>query len=121
MGGRIVASAIVSDRRQPDGRRQILERHTDRDGLSVPVRYTALADVDALARLAEHALQLTELRSLAFLEQAELALMRKRRALALLPIDDAVLADILLIPIFDIDEARAQLRDDSTLDVFGDL
>lgn len=51
----IVASTIVSDARQIDGRRAIIEQHTDQLGIVYPIFWTADAGTDATAAMSARA------------------------------------------------------------------
>lgn len=55
----IIASIIVSDAPQIDGRRAIVERHTDHAGIAHDVFYLAEHDADAAALLPTRAAQMT--------------------------------------------------------------
>jgi hypothetical protein len=55
----IVASSVIEDRAQADGRRSIREQHTDQLGLNYYMQYLADASFVATSLLATHAAQIS--------------------------------------------------------------
>lgn len=54
----IVSSTLTVDNPQIDGRRVVIETHTDDSGIQYQLSYMAEIDMDIDARLAQHALDL---------------------------------------------------------------
>lgn len=54
----VVSSAVSRDVKRRDGRRDIVERHTDHLGIAHTVRYMAEPDQDTAPLLAQHAIQI---------------------------------------------------------------
>lgn len=67
----ITKSTIIYDLRQPDGRREITERHERDDGPAIEVTFIAEATLDADVMMAARAIQLDEELASSAVEKAE--------------------------------------------------
>ena len=106
----IVASKIIEDRPQIDGRRSVRERHVDDSGNEFFVDCMVEKTVDVLASLTSRAMQLSEAQVAQKSLEESARITERSRATALLSLPDEQLAAILKIETVDLDSEKQRLR-----------
>lgn len=105
----IVSSEIISDVRQIDGRRSVVERHVSDDGKEVIVSYMAEARADARLEMLVRSAQIDEdIVDQEAIRQSERTLDRER-AQAMLALRDADIQAILRLRPEDVVAAKLDL------------
>ena len=108
----IVASSIVEDRPQRDGRRAVRERHEDDSGAVCFVDYLAEAKANAKEMLSIRVTQLEEAAVDREQQAADDAAAEKERAQVLLKLEDSALKAVLrLASMDDVAAAKAELTE----------